>query len=93
MHLLTSNRVFLYYQGESTIFNKGNLIASKEHRRLLRILEKKLQQIKRQMSTQGEGGLYKKHKIPTLHPKLPRSGVVFHFSCEFVDKIFTSIML
>ena len=41
--------------------------------------EKKVQQIKREGSIKGEGGLYKKLKIPTLPPKLPRSGVTFHY--------------
>ena len=42
--------------------------------------EKKVQQIKREGSIKGEGGLYKKLKIPTLPPKLPRSGVAFHLT-------------
>ena len=39
-----------------------------------------MQQIKREGSIQGEGWLYKKLKIPSLPPKLPRSGVTFHFT-------------
>ena len=38
----------------------------------------KVQQIKREGSIKGEGGLYKELKIPALPPKLPRSGVTFH---------------
>ena len=34
----------------------------------------------REGSTQGNGGLYKKLKIPTLPPKWPRSGVTFHYT-------------
>ena len=40
---------------------------------------KKIKKREREGSIQGKGGLYKKLKIPTLPPKLPRSGVTFHF--------------
>ena len=33
---------------------------------------------KREGSTLGKGGLYKKFQIPTLPPKWPRSGLTFH---------------
>ena len=42
------------------------------------VIEKKVKQIKREGSIQEEGGFYKKLKIPTLPPKLPRSGITFH---------------
>ena len=32
----------------------------------------------REGSTQGEGGVYKKLRIPTLPPKLRMSGITFH---------------
>ena len=48
----------------------------------------KVQQIKREGSIKGEGGRYKKLKIPTLTPKSPRSGVTFHNLFMFV---FTSL--
>ena len=35
-------------------------------------------QEKREGSTKGEGGLYKKSQIPTLPPKYQMSGVTFH---------------
>ena len=38
-----------------------------------------MQQIKREGSIKGEGGLYKELKIPTLPPKSPRNGVTLHF--------------
>ena len=40
---------------------------------------KKVQQIKREGSIKGEGGPYKDLKIPALPPKLPSSGITFHY--------------
>ena len=81
--LLTSKPVFPYYQGESTIFDKGNfLFQTPDTKNFLKfkgvILNKE-----REGSTQTKGGLYKKLQIPNLPPKWPRSGVTFHFVCEF----------
>ena len=39
---------------------------------------RKSSMLKREGSTHGEGGLYKKLKIPALPPKSLRSGVTFH---------------
>ena len=49
--------------------------------------DKKVQQIKREGSIQGEGGLYRKLKIPTLPPKLQRSGVTFHYTIVLIKQL------
>ena len=43
------------------------------------LAEKSATNKEREGSIKGEGGLYKELKIPALPPKLPRSGVTFHF--------------